>query len=707
MGWPRQLVHEGATLVYYQPDLDDWKDYRTLTCRFAFSLTPKGGKPVLGVASMSANTLVDMNARTVFLRDIAVTSVRFPSADGATSKSLEALLRSMVPTGGEPISLDRLMAGFERDKVPVRSVPVKNDPPPIFYSEKPALLLIVEGEAVIAPIDGTDLGFVVNANWDVFQERSTKRWFLLGPKVWLTAAPGSDWAATRELPKDMAKLPAGQNFDDVKKMVPAPAPPKVVPQVFYSRFPAELIQVTGAPKYAKLPGTSLRYVTNTESDLFVDDTTKLFYLLLSGRWFRSAAVVGPWTLASGDLPADFQKIPTESPKARVRASVPGTQEAADAVMLAQIPTSAVIDKAQAAAGVSVVYDGPPQFKPIPGTPLEYAVNTAQQVIKYGKVYYLCFQGVWFQALSPTGPWQTADSVPPAIYTIPPSSPVYNVTYVTQTNATPTTVESSYSSGYTGSFVVSMGIGFAIGWGTGYYYPPYYYYPPGYGYPVYRPYPITYGVGAVYDPRTGAYGVGRAAYGPYGAVGGAAWYNPSTGRYGRAATAQGWYGGRTVARTYNPATGGYARTSQGHNAYAQWGSSVATRGNEWVKTGHVTTAGGTTAAYRTSSGKSGVVHRGANGTVARTDNGVYAGRDGNVYKRNERGNWSQYENGNWNQVDRAAPATRDLDRSAQQRQRGQAEANRNRASSRGSGAPRGSSGAPRGGGMRGGGRGGRR
>ena len=89
------------------------------------------------------------------------------------------------------------------------------------------------------------------------------------------------------------------------------------------------------------------------------------------------------------------------------------------------------------------------------------------------------------------------------------------------------------------------------------------------------------------------------------------------------------GGRTAAASYNPHTGSYTRTQQGHNAYAQWGSSVKTRRNDWVQTGHVTTAGGTTAGYRTSSGNSGVVSRRENGTVARTDNGVYAGHDGNV------------------------------------------------------------------------------
>src|SRR5437899_9861288 len=55
-GWPRQIVKDGATLVYYQPQLDDWKDYKEIFARVAFSLTPSGGKEAVGVASFQANT---------------------------------------------------------------------------------------------------------------------------------------------------------------------------------------------------------------------------------------------------------------------------------------------------------------------------------------------------------------------------------------------------------------------------------------------------------------------------------------------------------------------------------------------------------------------------------------------------------------------------------------------------------------------------
>jgi hypothetical protein len=376
-------------------------------------------------------------------------------------------------------------------------------------------------------------------------------------------------------------------------------------------------------------------------------------VLLSGRWFRSKSLEGPWSYAGNDLPADFAKIPENSSKARVLASVPGTVEASDAVMLAQIPTTAIVNKAEAEAQVKVAYDGTPEFKPIESTTMEYATNTQDKVIKFGDLYYLCFQAVWFVSTTPTGPWKTADTVPSEIYTIPPSSPVYNVTYVTQTNATDTTVESSSTAGYFGAFIIGAAVGAAIVYGTGYYYPPYIYFGPMYPYPIYRPWPCTYGVGVAYNPWTGGWAAGRVAYGPYGAAGSAAWYNPATGRYGRVATVQGPYGGRTVASGYNPWTGGYGATSQGHNAYAQWGTSVATRGGQWAQTGHITTAGGTVAGYRTSNGQAGVIKSGANGTIAHGTNGTYVGHDGNVYRKDGTGSWSKYDNGNWSQVDNSA------------------------------------------------------
>src|SRR5215472_12994261 len=88
-GWPRQIVKNGTTLVYYQPQIDDWKDYHQIAGRTAFSLTPQGGKQVLGVVSFQAATVVDQDTRTVYFNDLKYTSVRFPSLDSQQAAQAE------------------------------------------------------------------------------------------------------------------------------------------------------------------------------------------------------------------------------------------------------------------------------------------------------------------------------------------------------------------------------------------------------------------------------------------------------------------------------------------------------------------------------------------------------------------------------------------------------------------------------------------
>jgi hypothetical protein len=240
------------------------------------------------------------------------------------------------------------------------------------------------------------------------------------------------------------------------------------------------------------------------------------YFLTSGRWFSAPDFGGPWTFASLNLPADFKKIPLEHARSRVLASVPGTPEAAEAVLLAQIPQTATVGKDLQAP--EVTYQGTPEFQPIEKTTVQRAVNTDKDIIKVGDLYYMCFQGVWFMSKSATGPWEVTGDVPKAIYTIPVSSPSYSVTYVTVQTTSPTTVVYVASPAYSGMMVAW---GCAV-WGTGYYYPPYVYHG---AYPIYYPHYPTYGYAAAYNPWTGTYARGAVAYGPYGGAGYAAAYNP--------------------------------------------------------------------------------------------------------------------------------------------------------------------------------------
>jgi hypothetical protein len=656
IGWPREKSNASATIIYYQPQLDEWKGFRELDARMAVSIRTKTEQPTVGIVYLKARTDANLDTRNVVLSQFEVVSTKFPSLDQAGATAMDQLVKTFLsPTATLNISLDRLLAELEekkQDDTPV--APVKNDPPKIFVSyDENAILLLVDGKVVRAPIEKTNLEFVVNTNWDLFFDKTSSKYYLLNEKTWLTAASlEGPWSVTTKLPADLSKIPDQPNWADVKKAIPPSASAGgTVPKVFYSNEPAEIITFKGKPVYAQIPNTQLSYATNTESNVFLQNRENQYYYLVTGRWFRAKSLDGPWTFASADLPADFAQIPPNSKAARVLVSVPGTDEATDAVLLAQIPNTVIVDRAKAEAEVQVSYDGEPQFKPIESTSLSYASNTQDKVIKVGDLYYLCFQGVWFMSTAPSGPWKTADSVPKEIYTIPSSSSVYNVTYVTQTTTSSGETEASSTAGYLGMFIIGAAVGATLAYGSGYYYPPYYYYGH-YPYPIYRPYPVTYGVGAYYNPHNGAYGVARGAYGPYGGVAGGAWYNPSTGTGGRAVGGCGVYGCAGAARAYNPYTGAYGATRQGSNAYSQWGSSVVTKGDKWAQTGHYSDSRGTVAGARGSEGGRVVAGSGQNGQgfVGKSGSGdVYAGKDGNAYKKTDSG-WQQYENGGWNPVD---------------------------------------------------------
>lgn len=197
----------------------------------------------------------------------------------------------------------------------------------------------------------------------------------------------------------------------------------------YSDKPTELILFKGNPEYNKIEGANLMWAKNTESWVFQDSSDNQFYFLVSGRWFRAPKLDGPWSYAGNDLPADLKNIPLDFEAADVLASVPGTDEAEGAVLLAQVPTEAVVKRSEAEQKVKVAYQGDPQFQPIEGTSMSYASNTSSDIIKVENKYYLCQDAVWFVSDSATGPWKVTTNVPDAIYTIPSSSPAYRVTYV--------------------------------------------------------------------------------------------------------------------------------------------------------------------------------------------------------------------------------------------------------------------------------------
>jgi hypothetical protein len=639
--WPRSYETGKGRMILYQPQFTEWTDFKSIEALVAaqFLKTPEAN-PVFGVIGLKGKTSYDEDAGEVVITDIAVTELNFSGLGRDELTALAIETGKILPTGPITVSEPRITASLAEQKRMTDVQGLKADPPPIFVSTSPAVLLQTDGEPAHAPVKGkTGLSFMVNTNWDLFRIDDGGALYLRDDTHWLTAnAMTGPWApAAAELPALLKDLPDDGSWADARAAIPPePYNGGAIPKVITTDKPAELILFEGEPTLQDVSGTALQWASNSESDVFFDKTGKQWYVLLSGRWFRASSLNGPWTFATPDLPADFQNIPEEAPYYAVRSSVPGTSESAEARLKASIPTTARVETGSITP--TITYAGDAQFAPIETTDLSYATNTTEPVIKVEERYYLLQDGVWFVADTPNGPWQLARDVPEAIYQIPPSSPVYNVTYVRVYDTEPDAVWYSYTMGYLYGFP-AWG---TYVYGTGWSYPPYWYNLPGYGYPIYYPRPVTWGLGAYYNPVRGMYGRYGYAYGPYRGIAGARVWNPRTDTYARAGAAWGPRGSAGFVGAYNPRMDGAGFVAGGRNVYGAWKSAGVKRGSEWARvTARDNAAGGSSLGWNTSNGQ-GFIREGRRGDL-------YAGRDGNVY-RNTGDGWQRFDGG-WQDVER--------------------------------------------------------
>ena len=658
LDWPQIYeTSSGIEIALHQPQIDAWTDYRHMVIRAAVAVKPKGAADdqiTYGALTLEADTTVDKEKRIVFLGNRTVKSLVFPNAPNETTgKGYEMEVKSLMnPTRPLTMNLDRVLANAERAEQQNKVVGIGVKAPPIFFSSDPAILVIFIGPAKFQQIDGSSLFFGANTNWDVIMDPATSNYYLLDGGTWLTTTDvmKGPWTVTTKLPDAIGKLPNTDDWKDVLAALPAKAGPS--PKVFVSDRPAELILTKGKPEIESIPGTKILYLANSESDVFM--LAGNYYLLSAGRWFKAKKTEGPWLSAMDNIPTEFAKIPADHAKEHVLASVPGTPDAEEAIIAAQVPQTAKVNRKD--AKLEVKYEGDPKFVAIKDTTVKYAANTPNNVFEVGTQYYACEKGVWFEASAPTGPWVVCSKVPAAIYTIPASSPQHNVTYVYVYDSDPETVTVGHTAGYSGSYVLGDLLVFGAGlwlaseilddWDDHWHYCNWHYHASHW----------SYGCGARYDWHQGGYyRQGYRAYGPYGGAGYGAVYNPWNGGYARGAKVYGPRGAGFAREAYNPWTNTYGARVGASTPYGSWGKSVVRRDDEWVRSGYRSGSRGTVGGIQTSKGGGALkIDRrfGSDTTIGKTRNDdLYVGKDGKVYKREQGGGWNKLDKGGWKGVDR--------------------------------------------------------
>jgi len=606
LDWPREIAQGKYTITLYQPQLETLVE-NNLEGRMALSIKDDKAAMTFGALWFKVRLATDLETRIAVLEKMEIPAIKFPDLQDSTN--IEKLKKVIIDNLEEvqlQVSLDQIIASVDSVAMDhIVAEKLDNSPPVIYFRTESTVLVSIDGEPKIKEIEKTKLSEVVNTPFFIVKKKGT--YYLQGGTNWYKSdsLQSNEWESTTFIPSDIRKY-AKKKMDEVDT---SPSKDEDIPKIIVSIVPAELVITDDEPAYQPITGTSLLFITNTESDVIMDINSQKHYLLLNGRWYSSKSLQdGDWSFIEPEtLPKEFVDIPEDMTIASVRVSVPGTPEAQAALYENYLPQTAVVDRKTAT--VEVTFDGEPQFEAIEGTNISYALNSPQTVLKVNADYYVVDNGIWFISTAAKGPYIVSDTRPEEVDNIPSTSPVNNVKYVYIYDSTPEVVYVGYTPGYYGSYIY----GGVVVYGTGYYYYPWY------G-AYYYPRPVTYGFGVHYNPYTGwGFSVGMSV----------GWMTVSVHRsyWGAAGYHHGYRHGY-----HNGYHNGYRR---GYAAGYARGNNNGSNNIYKNRANGVRNTGGVN--------RSQVQNRPSTRAATGKANNLYADKNGNISQRDKNGNWSQKSN----------------------------------------------------------------
>ena len=143
-------------MLVYQPQVASWDDQRHMVAYAAVGYETKGAtKPALGSLKVEADTKVAVSERLVNFSALKVTESNFPTLKKEEVREVVAEIVKAIPDDERVIALDRVLASLDKSQILPKNVEgVKADPPKIFFSQGPAVLVNLDGDADLEPDQG-------------------------------------------------------------------------------------------------------------------------------------------------------------------------------------------------------------------------------------------------------------------------------------------------------------------------------------------------------------------------------------------------------------------------------------------------------------------------------------------------------------------------------------------------------------------------
>lgn len=284
--WPRHITAPGATILVYQPQLDRWTGNQ-LEAYAAVAIQMEGSNDkAYGAIWFTARTEVDKVNRLVTLYAFKLTKRSFPSLTNNGSQYEPAFEANMPSLRTIPLDLLETSVATTSAAGEQKTYQLKNEPPNIIFSSRPAVLALIDGQPALRPA-GDNLQKVINTRALIIFDPSKQLFYLALMNGWAEApAIGGPWSLARHAPtRSLDKLRQTAEASDQNQVLGNPDQSLTqsyedgeAPTVYVSTVPAELLLTQGQPEFTPIPerlsftlriqATTFSWITTTRCFMF-------------------------------------------------------------------------------------------------------------------------------------------------------------------------------------------------------------------------------------------------------------------------------------------------------------------------------------------------------------------------------------------------------------------------------------------------------
>ena len=256
-----------------------------------------------------------------------------------------------------------------------------------------------------------DQANITKVKFPVAQDKEAELTALLEKKL-----PG----ATKTISLDRLEAELDADNELVKGVDVNNHPPKVI----IASKPSLQVLIDGMPQMREVPGSKLLRVINTRSVILYEADKQIYFLRVQDWWLQAKKLEGPWEYAK-KLPDDMKKA-EEFIVSQNQVQNPEGEQTKQQPSLKETGKKAEIPVVYVVFGPAELIEtrGEPKYNLIPGTGLEYVINTSGNIFRLSAEYYILISGRWFKGATLDGPWTfvNATDMPPDFAKIPKDNP---------------------------------------------------------------------------------------------------------------------------------------------------------------------------------------------------------------------------------------------------------------------------------------------